>query len=215
MRALERARRALENTGGHWSGFSSVFSGFLALWVPFGVLWVPSGSVWILRGPFGVPSGSPWASLRTLSAPLGFLRGVLGPGRRPFRRTWASLPMDLEAEDAQKHVFLRGLGVGTFGEHAKTRAIRHICRTYAETRVFTCFPQMCLIACVFTCFLLFGHFRGRGHLGPKHTCFCVFSSDSEADVLEKHVFLSAFEAARSVASAGRHRSPRAQRTNIE
>ena len=197
MRALERARRALENTGGHWSGFSSVFSGFLALWVPFGVLWVPSGSVWILRGPFGVPSGSPWASLRTLSVPLGFLRGVLGPGRRPFRRTWASLPMDLESEDAEKHVFLRGLGVGTFGEHAKTRAIRRICRAHAETRVFTCFPQMCRIACVFTCFLG-GSEKTAKSVERKSTCFYVFSdfrvfSTPKWLRAETHVFLCVFE----------------------
>ena len=211
--------------------------------MPFGVLWVPSGSVWILRGPFGVPSGSPWASLRTLSVPLGFLRGVLGPGRRPFRRTWASLPMDLEAEDAQKHVFLRGLGVGTFGEHAKTRvlgpgrrpfqrtwaslpmdleaedaqkhvflrglgigtfgehaktrAIRHICRAYAETRVFTCFPQMCRIACVFTCFLG-GSEKTAKSVERKSTCFYVFSdfrvfSTPKWLRAETHVFLCVFE----------------------
>ena len=151
-----------------------------SLWSPF---WLPLGLPADAFGPFGVPSGCPWA-------PPGVTFGDFGP-------TWASLPMVRGAEDAQKQVFLCGLGFGTFGEHAKTRAIKHICRTYAETRVFTCFPQMCLIARVFTCFLG-GSEKTAKSVERKSTCFYVFSdfrvfSTPKWLRAETHVFLCVFE----------------------
>ena len=73
----------------------------------------------------------------------------------------------------QKHVKTRVFSLGHLfrlfgpcGKHTKTRQIRHLGTTYAKTRVFTCFVQMCLIVRVFVCFLQVPKPKPR-----KNTCF--------------------------------------------
>ena len=118
---------------------------FGSLWL----LWEGSGFPWaLLWGPFGVTLGSLWASFRTLRGNLGL------PG----------LPAG--AKDAQKHVFLRGLGFCTCGKHTKIRQIRRMCMKHTKTRVFTCLMQMRLIARVFVCFSKMPKPKPR-----KNTCF--------------------------------------------
>ena len=178
-------------------------------WGRFGCFGVPSvflsmffWSLLLLREGSGLPCALLWGTFGVTLGSLWALWGNLGlPG----------LPAG--AKDAQKHVFLRGIGVCTCGRHTKTRQIRRMCMKHAKTRVFTYLMQMRLIARVFVCFskgpksrerrrsektrvfmgfYVFGRFRGQSSLGPKHTCFCVFLSRMSLAVARFYVFVRGF-----------------------
>ena len=83
-----------------------------------------------------------------MGPPLGSLWGHFGVTLGSLEALWRNLGLPglpVGAKDAQKHVFLRGLGFGTCKKHTKTRAIRHICTKHVKTRVFAYVVPMCLI----------------------------------------------------------------------
>ena len=83
-----------------------------------------------------------------MGPPLGSLWGHFGVTLGSLEALWRNLGLPglpAGAKDAQKHVFLRGLGFGTCKKHTKTHAIRHICTKHVKTRVFAYVVPMCLI----------------------------------------------------------------------
>ena len=165
------------------------------IWADFGVPLVTLGSFEFFRGAQHLPFDVLWLTL----APLGSLWLPMGS---PLRSLWGHFGVTFRSFGA----LWRNFGAGGWQKTLKSRKHVFLC-------VFACLWQMCLICCVFVCFLrgpknrqsrlsrntrvfvcfcTFGRFRGQNSFEPKHTCFCVFLSRMNFRFRGLHVFLRAF-----------------------